>query len=115
MTVLYGIKTCDTVRKARAWLDAHGVDHRFHDFRLDGLEVDRLKAWAGKVGWQVLLNKASTTFRDLPERERQDIGEQHALGLMFREPTMIKRPVIEWQGGVLVGFKPETYEKAFAP
>ncbi|MCK0195397.1 ArsC family reductase [Ancylobacter sp. 6x-1] len=110
---IYGIKTCDTVRKARAWLDGHGVAYRFHDFRAEGLERDRLAGWVKAVGWEVLLNKAGTTFRKLPEADRQDIDEPKAMALMLREPTVIKRPVLENGAAVSVGFKPGQYEALF--
>ena len=113
MTVLYGIKNCDTVKKARAWLESHGVDYRFHDFRVDGLEETQLRAWARAVGWETLLNRRGTTWRKLPEPERADLTEARALALMLREPTLIKRPVVEHDNQCLVGFDEATYQQTF--
>ena len=110
VAVLYGIRNCDTVKKARAWLDQRGVEYRFHDYRVSGVEAERLKRWADEVGWEVLLNRAGTTFRKLPGRTRQDIHEGKALSLMAVNPSMIKRPVLEMGGRVVVGFKPGLYE-----
>lgn len=112
---IYGIKTCDTMKKARSWLDAHGKPYGFHDYRAEGIDRKRLEAWADKVGWETLLNKSSTTFRALPEADRQGIDRAKAIALMLAEPTMIKRPVLELGGGkLLVGFKPDNYAAALA-
>lgn len=114
MTTLYGIKNCDTVRKARKWLEANGVDFRFHDFRADGLAEDDLRAWARAVGWETLLNRRGTTWRRLPEEVREDVDEQKALALMLDNPTLIKRPVlVTGDGRVHVGFRPADYETLF--
>ncbi len=113
MVTLYGIKTCDTVRKARGWLDSHGVAYRFHDFRAERLERDRLGGWIKAVGWETLLNKAGTTFRKLPEERKQNLDGLAAFELMLAEPTLIKRPVLEMDGGVVVGFQPGRYEGLF--
>ncbi|MFT0860834.1 ArsC family reductase [Ancylobacter sp. G4_0304] len=110
---IYGIKNCDTMKKARSWLEAHGVAYAFHDYKASGIDAAHLKAWAGKVGWEVLLNRAGTTFRKLPEADRQGIDEAKALALMEAQPSMIKRPVLETKGELIVGFKPEVYETAF--
>lgn len=113
MTItIYGITTCDTVKKARVWLEGHDVAYRFHDFRAEGLDTKRLDGWAGKVGWEKLLNKASTTFRELADKDKQGLDEKKAKALMLAKPTMIKRPVLEVGDRVLVGFKPEAYEAA---
>ncbi|MEW9837158.1 arsenate reductase [Mesorhizobium marinum] len=113
MTVtIYGIKTCDTVRKARAWLEAKGVEHRFVDFRVDGLDPRSLARWKGAVGWEKLLNKASTTFKGLSDADRAGLDEKKALALMQAHPTLIKRPVLDVDGAVTVGFKPDIYEQA---
>ncbi|WP_027164191.1 ArsC family reductase [Mesorhizobium sp. WSM1293] len=113
MTItMYGITTCDTVRKARVWLEGHDVAYRFHDFRAEGLDAKRLDGWAGKVGWEKLLNKASTTFRELPDKEKQGLDEKSAKALMLAKPTMIKRPVLEVGDRVIVGFKADVYEAA---
>ncbi|WP_027058258.1 ArsC family reductase [Mesorhizobium loti] len=113
MTItMYGITTCDTVKKARVWLEGHDVAYRFHDFRAEGLDAKRLDGWVGQVGWEKLLNKGSTTFRELAEADKQSLDEKKAKALMLAKPTMIKRPVLEVDGSVLVGFKPEAYEQA---
>ncbi|RUX93584.1 ArsC family reductase [Mesorhizobium sp. M7D.F.Ca.US.004.03.1.1] len=113
MTItMYGITTCDTVKKARVWLEGHDVAYRFHDFRAEGLDAKRLDGWVGKAGWERLLNKASTTFRELPDKDKQGLDEKKAKALMLAKPTMIKRPVLEVGDRVLVGFKAEVYEAA---
>jgi arsenate reductase len=109
---LYGIKSCDTVAKARKWLEAQGVGYEFHDYKTQGVTPSKLAAWAQEVGWEVLLNKAGTTFRALPDADRQDIDEAKAIALMVAQPSMIKRPVVEGAGPLLVGFKPERYAAA---
>jgi len=112
MTVtIYGIKTCDTVRKARAFLDAEGIPYRFHDFRVDGLDADRLERWIDALGWEKLLNRASTSFRALPEASRQVADASAAAALMLAEPTMIKRPVLDVDGRLTVGFKEDAWRK----
>ena len=110
MTTIYGIKNCDTMKKARAWLDGKGVAYEFHDYKKAGIERDRLEGWARKVGWEALLNRAGTTFRKLPDEEKQGLTETKAVELMIAQPSMIKRPVLEAGGKLLVGFKPEQYE-----
>ena len=115
MTVtLYGIKNCDTMKKARAWLDKKGVVYDFHDYKTFGIERDRLEGWAAKVGWETLLNRAGTTFRKLPDKDKQGLSEKKAITLMIAQPAMIKRPVLEADGKLMVGFKPEHYAKALA-
>jgi arsenate reductase len=109
---IYGIKNCDTMKKARTWLDQHGVATTFHDYKTSGIDRTRLEAWARKVGWETLLNRAGTTFRKLPEKDRDGIDEKKAIALMLEQPSMIKRPVLDIGGRLLVGFKPEAYEKA---
>ena len=109
---IYGIKNCDTMKKARAWLDARGVAYDFHDYKAAGIARDRLERWAGEVGWETLLNRAGTTFRKLPETDKDGLTERKALGLMLAQPSMIKRPVLVVGGRLLVGFAPEQYEKA---
>ena len=106
---IYGIKNCDTMKKARAWLDGRGVAYAFHDYKAAGIDADRLGEWAGKVGWEVLLNRAGTTFRKLSEAERTALDEARALALMQAHPSLIKRPVLDIDGTLLVGFKPEAY------
>ena len=107
---IYGIKNCDTMKKARAWLDKHSVDYAFHDYKSAGIERDRLERWANKVGWETLLNRAGTTFKKLPDKDKEGITEKKAIALMLAQPSMIKRPVLEVGGRrLLVGFKPEEY------
>ncbi|MBS0276001.1 MAG: ArsC family reductase [Proteobacteria bacterium] len=110
---IYGIKNCDTMKKARAWLDKRGVPYAFHDYKSEGVAQSDLEKWAKQVGWEVLLNRAGTTFRKLPEKDKENITEKKALGLMRDQPSMIKRPVLEAVGKITVGFKPEIYEKLF--
>jgi arsenate reductase (glutaredoxin) len=109
---LYGIKNCDTMKKARAWLDANGVAYRFHDYKASGIDRERLEAWARSVGWEALLNRVGTTFRKLQDAEKTGIDERKAIALMLDQPSMIKRPVLDLDGRLLVGFKPEHYEEA---
>ena len=110
MTTIYGIKNCDTMKKARAWLDKKGVAYDVHDYKASGIDRARLEGWARKVGWEVLLNRAGTTFRKLPDEDKEGLTESKAIALMVAQPSMIKRPVLEGGGKLLVGFKPEQYE-----
>ncbi|MEP9380650.1 ArsC family reductase [Aquabacter sp. CN5-332] len=110
---IYGIKNCDTMKKARAWLDGHAVTYGFHDYKAEGIDRARLEGWAKKVGWEVLLNRAGTTFRGLPEADKEGLDEGKAIALMLAQPSMIKRPVLDVGGRLLVGFKPADYEAAF--
>ncbi|MBZ9995391.1 ArsC family reductase [Mesorhizobium sp. BH1-1-4] len=113
MTItMYGITNCDTIKKARVWLESRDVPYRFHDYRTEGIEAGKLNGWVGEVGWEKLLNKGSTTFRELPEADRQGLDENKAKALMLAKPTMIKRPVLEVGDQILVGFKPDVYEGA---
>ncbi|TJU99024.1 MAG: ArsC family reductase [Mesorhizobium sp.] len=113
MTItMYGITSCDTIKKARVWLEGHDVPYRFHDYRAEGIEAGKLDGWVGKVGWEKLLNKGSTTFRELPDKDKQDLDEKKAKALMLAKPTMIKRPVLEVGDRILVGFKADVYEQA---
>ena len=109
---IYGIKNCDTMKKARAWLDKHGVVYEFHDYKTAGIDRSRLEAWARAVGWETLLNRTGTTFRKLPDKDKASVTEKKALALMLDQPSMIKRPVLDVKGKLIVGFKPETYEQA---
>ncbi|MBA3880313.1 MAG: ArsC family reductase [Sphingobium sp.] len=109
MTTIYGIKTCDTVRKARAWLDAHGIAHRFHDYRAEGIDAARLRGWADVLGWEKLLNRGGPSFRNLPDADKADLDEAKAIALMLANPTLIKRPVLEAGDALLLGFKPDEY------
>ena len=118
MAVNSGIKTCDTVRKARAWLDTQGVAHRFHDYRVEGIDAARLRGWADQLGWVKLLNKASPSFRALPDVEKAGLSDasraqEQAIALMLATPTLIKRPVLEAGEALRVGFKPDDYAALF--
>jgi arsenate reductase (glutaredoxin) len=109
---IYGIKACDTMKKARTWLDTHKVAYDFHDYKTAGIDKPVLEAWTKKVGWEVLLNKAGTTFKKLPDAKKEKLDEKKAIALMLDQPSMIKRPVLDIGGKLTVGFKPEVYEKA---
>lgn len=110
MTItIYGIKNCDTMKKARAWLDGHKVAYDFHDYKAAGIERKRLENWCKEVGWEILLNRAGTTFRALPDADKTGLTEKKAVTLMLAQPSMIKRPVLDLGGQLLVGFKPEIY------
>ena len=109
---IYGIKNCDTMKKARAFLDKHKVAYAFHDYKTAGIERGKLEGWARKAGWEVLLNRAGTTFKKLPDKDKGGLTEAKAIKLMLAQPSMIKRPVLEAGGKLLVGFKPELYESA---
>ncbi len=109
---MYGIPNCDTIKKARTWLDAQGLAFDFHDYKKAGITSEKLNAWADVVGWAVLLNKAGTTFRKLPDADKTGIDRDKAIALMVEQPSLIKRPVLEHPGGVLVGFKPDVYAGA---
>jgi len=113
MTTIYGIKACDTMHKARAWLADHGVAFEFHDYKTQGVDRSRLQGWARQVGWETLLNRAGTTFRKLPDADKAGLDEAKAIDLMLAQPSMIKRPVLESDGGLLVGFRPEAYAARF--
>jgi Spx/MgsR family transcriptional regulator len=108
---IYGIKNCDTMKKARAWLDARKAGYAFHDYKSAGIERAQLEQWAKQVGWEVLLNKAGTTFKKLPDAKKAGLDEKKAIALMLDQPSMIKRPVLDIGGKLTVGFTPEVYEK----
>ena len=110
--ILYGIKNCDTVKKARRWLETQQLEYTFHDFRVDGLTKDMLKDFLKHVDWEILLNKRGTTWRKLSENQKQDISKQKALSLMHENPTLIKRPVLDHKGVYLVGFSEDKYKQA---
>jgi arsenate reductase len=110
---LYGIPNCDTVKKARTWLDTRGIAFTFHDYRKAGADADRLAAWCAAKGWETILNRAGTTFKKLPEADRTGLDQAKAIALMLAQPSMIKRPVVEHQGGLLVGFKLPEWDAAF--
>jgi arsenate reductase len=112
MTItMYGIKNCDTIKKARTWLEDRGIAYQFHDYKASGIDRARLEAWSGELGWEKLLNRAGTTFKKLPDADKADIDEAKAIGLMMAQPSMIKRPVLDTGHGLLLGFKPEIYEQ----
>jgi arsenate reductase len=110
---IYGIKNCDTMKKARAWLDGHGVAYDFHDYKSAGIAPGALEGWARAVGWETLLNRAGRTFRALPPKDQEGLSAKKAIALMAAQPSMIKRPVLDVGGKLIVGFKPEQYEQAF--
>jgi len=110
---IYGIKNCDTMKKARTWLEQKGVSYAFHDYKASGIDRGHLQAWVDKAGWETVLNRAGTTFKKLDETDRQNIDQAKAIELMLAQPSMIKRPVLEADGKLLIGFKPEIYENAF--
>jgi arsenate reductase len=114
MVTIYGIKTCDTMKKARDWLDARGIAYDFHDYKAKGIDRGKLESWVRKVGWEKLLNRAGTTFRKLPDHDREIVNEDKAIRLMLDQPSMIKRPVLDVNGRLLVGFKPDEYAATFA-
>lgn len=107
---MYGIKNCDTVAKARKWLEDRGQAYAFHDYKAAGIDRSRLEAWVDELGWEPLLNRAGTTFRKLDEADRQNIDREKAISLMLSNPSMIKRPVLDLGDRRLVGFKPDLYE-----
>ncbi|PHY19978.1 ArsC family reductase [Caulobacter sp. BP25] len=109
---MYGIKNCDTVAKARKWLEDHGRAYAFHDYKASGIDRLRLEAWVDELGWEPLLNRAGTTFRKLDEADKQNIDREKAIGLMLANPSMIKRPVLDLGERRLVGFKPDLYDAA---
>src|SRR5437762_7805665 len=110
---IHGIKNCDTMKKARAWLDQHDIVYAFHDYKAEGIETGVLQSWAKLVGWSTLLNRAGTTFRKLPETDKQGLTEKRAIALMVSQPSLIKRPVLDVDGALTVGFAPETYARTF--
>ncbi len=113
MVTIHGIKACDTMKKARAWLDAHGIAYAFHDYKTQGVTRAKLDEWERAAGWEVLLNRAGTTFRKLPDADKADLDRGKAIGLMLAHPSAIKRPVLEADGKVIVGFRPEVYAGVF--
>ena len=113
MTTMYGIPNCDTIKKARTWLEVHKVAFDFHDYKKAGIDKATLEGWAKKVGWEVLLNRAGTTFKKLPVADKENVTEKKAIALMLAQPSMIKRPVLDAKGKIVVGFKPEAYQALF--
>jgi arsenate reductase len=110
---IYGIKNCDTMKKARAWLDTHGVAYAFHDYKALGIESGTLQRWARELGWETLLNRAGTTFRKLPEAGKAGLSEKKAIALMCSQPSLIKRPVLDMGNKLIAGFDPAAYAAAF--
>lgn len=113
MLTVCGIPNCDTVKKARAWLDGRGMAYAFHDYKKAGADAAMLNRWANQAGWEVLLNRAGTTFRKLSDADTADIDRDKAIALMIAQPSLIKRPVVEGDGILLVGFKPDVWDAAF--
>lgn len=114
MTItLYGIKNCDTMKKARTWLDGRGIAYRFHDYKAEGIDAGSIGLWIEALGWETVLNRAGTTFRALPDADKADLDAAEAIELMLAQPSMIKRPILDLDGKYLAGFKPEQYEAAF--
>ncbi|MDH1234435.1 ArsC family reductase [Stutzerimonas stutzeri] len=111
---LYGIKACDTMKKARTWLDEHGQDYDFHDYKSAGIDRAHLEAWCNEHGWQTVLNRAGTTFRKLDDAAKADLDQAQAIELMLAQPSMIKRPVLDLGDRTLIGFKPDLYAAAVA-
>jgi arsenate reductase len=109
---IYGIKACDTMKKARTWLQTHELAHAFHDYKVAGIDRASLEKWCGQVGWETLLNRSGTTFRKLPEKDKANLDAKKSVELMLAQPSMIKRPVLDTGAALIVGFKPEIYAKA---
>ena len=112
-TTLYGIRNCDTIKKARTWLDRRGVAYDFHDYKSAGIDRNRLSRWTAALGWEKLLNRSGTTFRKLPDADKRELDEAKAIALMLAHPSTIKRPVIETNGALVAGFDPQRYEALF--
>jgi len=112
--IIYGIKNCDTMKKAFGWLDSHGVAYSFHDYKKEGIDRQRLEAWCKALGWEAVLNRAGTTFRKLPDKNKAGLDAGKAIKLMLEQPSMIKRPVLDLGRKLLVGFKPEDYGQALS-
>ncbi len=110
---VFGIKNCDTMKKAFTWLDAHGIGYEFHDYKKSGVTKAQLTRWCRAAGWETVLNRAGTTFRKLPEADRRDLTQEKAIALMAANPSMIKRPVVEKGERIEIGFKPERYAVIF--
>lgn len=113
MITMYGIRACDTIKKARNWLEARGVVYAFHDYKAEGIDAATLARWSAELGWDKLLNRAGTTFRKLPEADREGLDEARAIALMVAQPSMIKRPLLDLGDRRLLGFKPDLYAEAF--
>ena len=114
-STIYGIKNCDTMKKARAWLDSHGVAYEFHDYKTAGMAKDRLKRWSDELGWETPLNRAGTTFRKLPDADKEGLNEKKAIALMLTQPSMIKRPVLDHGGAEVKGVNRMLYDVTSKP
>ncbi|MFC6671420.1 ArsC family reductase [Marinobacterium aestuariivivens] len=114
MICLYGIKNCDTIKKARKWLDEAGIEYRFHDYRVDGLARSQLEAWAAELGWEALLNRRGTTWRAQPDEVKNSIDEAGAIDLMLAQPAMIKRPLLDTGDARHLGFRADDYARLLA-
>ena len=110
---MYGIKNCDTIKKARTWLEGHGIAYDFHDYKASSIDRKSLESWIKEFGWETVLNRAGTTFKKLPDADKEGLDAEKAITLMLAQPSMIKRPMLDLGSRRLVGFKPETYEAAF--
>lgn len=113
MITLYGIKACDTMKKARTWLDDNGIEYQFHDYKKEGIDAERLRGWCEEHGWETILNRKGTTYRKLDDADKENIDQDKAVALMQANPSMIKRPVLDIGSRRLVGFKPDLYADAF--
>ena len=114
MTTLYGIPNCDTVKKARAWLAERSIACTFHDYKKAGVPDDALRDWVDRLGWEVVLNRAGTTFRGLPDADKTGLDAERAIAIMLANPSTIKRPILDHGGALLAGFKPDDYVQVFA-
>ncbi len=114
MVKLYGIPNCNTMKKARQWLEEHGIEYQFHNYKKDGLDPETLAVWLEKLGWEALVNRRGTTWRKLSEEDRAGLDTAKAKALMLANPSLIKRPVLEWKGEVVTGFDPQRYGILFA-
>lgn len=113
MITIYGIKNCDTMKKARSWLDENGIETAFHDYKVKGIDREHLEAWCDAAGWETVLNRAGTTFKKLDDEQKADLTREKAIALMLQQPSMIKRPVLEAEDKIVVGFKPDIYASLF--
>lgn len=113
MTIIYGIKNCDTIKKARKWLEESGVEYKFHDYRVDGISKEMLELWEKELGWESLLNTRGTTWRKLPDNIRDNINRESAIEIMLDNPAIIKRPLLDKSGAYKLGFKDEEYKSIF--